>query len=114
MRASDLRDSHSQRVYRQNSKSKYKTEKEVCHTYSLEMASHIHNEVDGGKCWTSKVKRGVNDQQNYRMASKSANQKHSELDQSIIRKSWTQETLTKQEESRAKSQVTVIKESTFT
>lgn len=102
------RDPSKQKQYREHSTSKDKTEKDVSHTLSLELAAHIQHERPRqakGHVDDTAMKSLLNDFDNLKLRDKEVNRStHRKIDHSLMEKAKTGETLTEQEERRARQQ----------
>lgn len=110
---STFRDPYSQTEYRNQSQSQYKDDKDTAHIVSLQIAkAALNDHRPPGRPpveeWAD-VKALLNDDSNFRMVKKETNRvDHVRLDNAIIAKSQSGETLSGEEETRARLQVAVI------
>lgn len=103
-----LRQPHKQQQYRDQSLSKHKRHQDVAHIFPIEMATHIQSHAKG-PANQEILQKLVNNPDNMQMVNKETNRKkHREIDQAIIAKSGTSDTLTKREELRARQQVAYL------
>lgn len=101
------RDSYKQQLYREQSSSKFKEDKEAAHKVSLEIA-HFVDKKAGMKLNDAQMKRVMNEPYNFRMVSRNTNRsEHRTVDRSLMEKSESRETLTEKEKKRARGIKTV-------